>query len=92
MPPGEKTLCLSFEIHMPESQGVMNFAFPAVATNALLRKLDQDGGYSRHRGPSTSRERMIEHALHFPFDFALRMPVARLPIRTLLDLKTGDVV
>ena len=37
MPPGDKTLCLSFEIHMPESHGVMNVAFPAVASNALLR-------------------------------------------------------
>ncbi len=54
MPPGDKTLCLSFEIHMPESHGVMNVAFPAVASNALLRRLDQDGGYSRHRGPSAS--------------------------------------
>ena len=63
MPPGDKTLCLSFEIHMPESHGVMNVAFPAVASNALLRKLDQDGGYSRHRGPSAARQRMTEHAL-----------------------------
>lgn len=92
MPPAEKTLCLSFEIHMPESQGVMNVAFPAVASNALLRKLDQDGGYSRPRGPSTNRERMIEHALYFPLDFALRTPVARLPIRALLELKAGDVL
>ena len=92
MPPGDKTLCLSFEIHMPESHGVMNVAFPAVASNALLRRLDQDGGYSRHRGPSTSRERMIEHALSFPFEFALGMPPTRLPIRSLLDLKPGDVI
>jgi flagellar motor switch protein FliM len=92
MPPGDKTLCLSFEIHMPESHGVMNVAFPAVASNALLRKLDQDGGYSRHRGPSTNRDRMIEHALNFPFEFALGMPPTRLPIRNLLDLKPGDVV
>jgi flagellar motor switch protein FliM len=92
MPPGDKTLCLSFEIHMPESQGVMNVAFPAVASNALLRKLDQDGGYSHHRGPSVTRERMTEHSLSFPFEFALGMPSSKLPIRTLLDLKQGDVV
>jgi flagellar motor switch protein FliM len=92
MPPGDKTLCLSFEIHMPESQGVMNVAFPAVASNALLRKLDQDGGYSRHRGPSVTRERMTEHSLSFPFEFSLGMPNTKLPIRTLLDLKQGDVV
>ena len=72
MPPTDKTLCLSFEIHMPESHGVMNVAFPAVASNALLRKLDQDGGYNRHRSLSTVSERMIEHALDFSFEFAPR--------------------
>jgi flagellar motor switch protein FliM len=92
MPPGDKTLCLSFEINMPESHGVMNVAFPAVASNSLLRRLDLDGGYSRHRGPSITRERMATHALEFPFDFSLQMPVSRLPIRTLLDLKPGEVI
>jgi flagellar motor switch protein FliM len=92
MPPGDKTLCLSFEIRMPESHGVMNVAFPAVASNALLRRLDGDGGYSRHRGPSTARERMIAHARDIPFEFSLGMPASKLPIRTLLDLKPGEVV
>ena len=92
MPPGDKTLCLSFEINMPESHGVMNVAFPAVASNALLRKLAQDAGYSRHRGPSASRQRMTEHSLGFPFEFSLAMPSTRLPIRILLDLEAGDVI
>jgi flagellar motor switch protein FliM len=93
MPPGDKTLCLSFEIHMPESHGVMNVAFPAVASNALLRRLDQEGGYSRHhRGPSSARERMIEHALSFPFQFSLGMPATKIPVRTLLDLNPGVVL
>lgn len=87
MPPGDKTLCLSFEIHMPESKGVMNVAFPAVASNALLRRLDLDGGYSRHRGPSATRQRMLEHAMEFAFDFALNMPLQKLPIRLLAELE-----
>jgi flagellar motor switch protein FliM len=92
MPPGDKTLCLSFEINMPESHGVMNVAFPAVASNALLRKLSQDGGYSRLRGPSTSHQRMTEHALSIPFEFTLAISSTKLPVRTLLDLKAGDVI
>jgi flagellar motor switch protein FliM len=92
MPPGDKTLCLSFEIRMPESHGVMNVAFPAVAANALLRRLDQDSGYSRHRGPSAVRGRMTEHALEFPFDFTLGMPATKLPVRTLLNLAAGDIL
>ncbi len=92
MPPGDKTLCLSFEIHMPESHGVMNVAFPAVASNALLRRLDKEGGYSHHRGPNATRKRMREHALSFPFEFALGTPAVRFPIRTLLDLAPGEVL
>jgi flagellar motor switch protein FliM len=93
MPPGDKTLCLSFEIHMPESQGVMNVAFPAVASNALLRRLEQEGDYSRHhRGPSSARERMTKHALGFAFEFALGMPATKTPVRALLDLNPGDVI
>jgi flagellar motor switch protein FliM len=92
MPPGDKTLCLSFEIRMPESHGVMNVAFPAVAANALLRRLDQDSGYNRHRGPSAARQRMTEHALDFPFEFALGMPAIKLPVRTLLNLAAGDIL
>jgi flagellar motor switch protein FliM len=92
MPTGDKTLCLSFEIHMPESRGVMNVAFPAVASNALLRRLDMDGGYSRHRGPSAARERMMEHALEFPFELALIMPPQRLPIRALAELEAESVL
>jgi flagellar motor switch protein FliM len=92
MPPGDKTLCLSFEIHMPESHGVINVAFPAVASNALLRRLDHDGGYNRQRSPGATRARMRDHALNFPFEFALSTPPARYPIRTLADLRPGDVI
>jgi flagellar motor switch protein FliM len=92
MPPGDKTLCMSFEIRMPESHGVMNVAFPAVASNSLLRRLSMDGGYNRHRGPSTARARMIEHAMEFSFQFSLDLPPQRLPIRTLIDLKSDSVI
>jgi flagellar motor switch protein FliM len=92
MPMGDKTLCLSFEIHMPESHGVMNVAFPAVASNALLRRMDMDGGYNRHRGPSSARQRMLEHALDFAFDFELTMPSHKLPIRTLMELQPESIV
>jgi flagellar motor switch protein FliM len=92
MPPGDKTLCLSFEIHMPESHGVMNVAFPAVASNTLLRRLAKDGGYNRQLSSSIARQRMIEHARDFCFDYSLAMPSHKLPIRTLLELQPESVV
>jgi flagellar motor switch protein FliM len=38
----EKTLCLSFEIRMPHSSGLLNLAFPAVVANTILRRLTSD--------------------------------------------------
>ena len=40
----EKTLCLSFEIRMPHSSGLLNLAFPAVVANTILRRLTSDWG------------------------------------------------
>src|ERR1022692_746006 len=49
MPPSEKVLALSFEIRMPEIRGLLNFAFPAVISNALLRRLSKQWSYRRRR-------------------------------------------
>jgi flagellar motor switch protein FliM len=92
LPPNEKTLCLSFEIQMPEPHGVMNVVFPAVASNALLRRLEQDGGYSRQHSSGAARERMRQRALEFGFEFSLSTPPARFPVRRLLELAPGDVL
>src|SRR5271165_6822532 len=35
----EKTLCLSFEVRMQKSSGLLNLAFPAVVANTILRRL-----------------------------------------------------
>ena len=53
----EKTLCLSFEIRMPHSSGLLNLAFPAVVANTILRRLTSDWGRSRRHAGET-RERM----------------------------------
>ena len=53
----EKTLCLSFEIRMPHSSGLLNLAFPAVVANTILRRLTSDWGRRRRHAPET-RTRM----------------------------------
>src|ERR1700690_1246289 len=45
MLPLEKVLSLTFEIRLPESRGSLNLAFPAVVSNALLRKLSVQWSY-----------------------------------------------
>jgi len=55
----EKTLCLSFEIRMPHSSGLLNLAFPAVVANTILRRLTSDWG--RRRRHAGRRERGWRH-------------------------------
>jgi flagellar motor switch protein FliM len=71
----EKTLCLSFEIRMPNSSGLLNLAFPAVVANTILRRLTSDRGrLRRHAGDA--RERMAEasHPLWLFAAIAFRAP------------------
>src|SRR5580700_2654552 len=49
----EKTLCLSFEIRMPHSSGLLNLAFPAVVSNTILRRLTSDWGRRRRHAPES---------------------------------------
>jgi flagellar motor switch protein FliM len=51
----EKTLCLSFEIRMPHSSGLLNLAFPAVVANTILRRLSSDWARRRHAGDTRVR-------------------------------------
>ena len=38
----EKTLCMIFEVTMPEVKGVLNFCLPAVVLNSILRQLTSE--------------------------------------------------
>jgi flagellar motor switch protein FliM len=87
----EKTLCLSFEIRMPHSSGLLNLAFPAVVSNAILRRLTTDFGRSK-RHPQETRERMEESARRIRFGTALQLPRVAIPARQLEDLAPGRVI
>ena len=73
----EKTLCLSFEIRMPHSSGLLNLAFPAVVANAILRRLTSDWG-RRRRHAAETRTRMEAAARRIRFGGALQLPTVRL--------------
>jgi flagellar motor switch protein FliM len=73
----EKTLCLSFEIRMPHSSGLLNLAFPAVVANTILRRLTSDRvGRRRHAGEI--RTRMETMARRIRFGGSLQLPAVRL--------------
>jgi flagellar motor switch protein FliM len=87
----EKTLCLSFEIRMPHSSGLLNLAFPAVVSNTILRRLTSDWGRRRRHAPET-RLRMETTARKIRFGGALQLPTVRLPASSVESLESGSVL
>jgi flagellar motor switch protein FliM len=87
----EKTLCVGFEIRMPEAQGVLNLCLPAVVLNAILRKLIAEGDHPRRK----SREsvlRLRELVRHSKVEIQLQLPSVRLQAREIATLKPGAVL
>ena len=87
----EKTLCLSFEIRMPESSGLLNLAFPAVVANTILRRLTSDRG-GRRRHADETRIRMETMARRIRFGGSLQLPSVRLAASTLENLEPGAIL
>ena len=87
----EKTLCLSFEIRMPHSAGLLNLAFPAVVANTILRRLTSDWGRRRRHAPEI-RGRMEASARHIRFGAALQLPPVRVRAKEVENLAPGDVL
>jgi len=91
IPVSEKTLCLSFELRLAETSGLLNLAFPAVASNTILRRLA--GERSRQRRHSTeTRTRMRELAGSCRAGAALQLPTIRLAASALGDLSPGALL
>jgi flagellar motor switch protein FliM len=87
----EKTLCLSFEIRMPHSSGLLNLAFPAVVSNAILRRLTVEFVRgSRHAGET--RMRMEERARLIHFGTSLQLRSMRVPAKVIEKMAVGSVI
>ena len=86
----EKTLCLSFEIRMPHSSGLLNLAFPAVVANTILRRLTSEWG--RRRQASETRSRMEASLRRIPVGATLQLPPVRLPASAIENLQEGTVL
>jgi flagellar motor switch protein FliM len=87
----EKTLCLSFEIRMPQSSGLLNLAFPAVVANTILRRLTTEWGRAR-RHAGDARARMETAARKIRFGCSLQLPSVRLRASALKNLAPGSIV
>jgi flagellar motor switch protein FliM len=87
----EKTLCLSFEIRMPQGSGLLNLAFPAVVANTILRRLTTDWGrHRRHTGEA--RSRMESAARQIRLGGCLQLPSVRVAAREIESLRPGQIL
>jgi len=91
IPVNEKTLCLSFEIRMPHSAGLLNLAFPAVVANTILRRLTSDWGRRRRHAPEV-RTRMEAAVRRIRFGGTLQLPTVRVPASAIETLAPGAVL
>lgn len=91
IPVSEKTLCLSFELRLAETSGLLNLAFPAVVSNAILRRLAGERTRQRRHSPET-RQRLLELAGACRTGTSLRLPPIRVPAEALGGLRAGSVL
>jgi len=92
MPAQEKTLTLTFEATMADSKGMMNIAFPAVVSSALLRKLATELICQRPRGPAVHQESILKRLLGSRVDLELDTPLVAVKLTDLLAMGTGCVL
>jgi len=91
MPMTEKTLCVSFEISMPEAQGSLNLCLPAVVLNTILRRLIAERDRPRRRS-TEARARLGLLMERTRFGAVLQFPPMRLNARELADMAPNHVL
>jgi len=92
LPPEEKTLALSFEITIQESRGTLTVGFPAVVSNALLRKLATECAYQRPRVTPESTQRLRDRLELSVFPVHLELANLAVPMHQVLGLTPGAVL
>ena len=89
--PGEKTLCVCFEVRMPGTQGAINLCLPAVVLNTILRKLIAERDRPRRRSAEVGT-RVRELVGESTVGTVLQFPPVRLSAKEVAMLAVGTVV
>jgi flagellar motor switch protein FliM len=92
IPLEEKALALSFEISLGEARGSLNVVFPAVVSNALLRKLAREGTAVHAPRSAGAAARLREKLAGCPFDLDLELVGGPVALEALRDLEPGQVL
>jgi len=85
----EKTLALSFEVTVAEKRGALNLVFPALVSNALLRKMSAHWAQTKRRVQPEETARLRAHLLASPFALDLGVRVPRVRLQDLLHMTPG---
>jgi flagellar motor switch protein FliM len=91
MPMTEKTLCVSFEVRMPEAQGSLNLCLPSVVLNTILRRLITERDRPRRRS-TEARARLSLLLEEARFGAVLQFPSMRVNAGELAELAPGRVL
>ena len=91
MTPGEKILCVSFEIRMPLVRGELHLCLPAVVLNTILREVSGERGRPRRRSLE-SRLRLTELVNNISFGAVMQLPVVKLRAAAIASLQVGTVL
>lgn len=88
----EKVLALGFEIRMPDTTGMLSVAFPAVVSNALLRKLAVQWSQTKPASASGNSGRLRDRLLGTRFPVELSLPETPVRMQELLAIEPGKVI
>ncbi|HEX4074103.1 MAG TPA: FliM/FliN family flagellar motor switch protein [Candidatus Acidoferrales bacterium] len=88
----EKVLALGFEIRMPECTGLLSVAFPAVVSNALLRKLATQWSQTKVSSASNNSDRLRERLQGTSFPVELSLPETPVRMQELLGIEPGKII
>ena len=91
IPVTEKSLCLSFELRLADVSGLLNLAFPAVVSNAILRRLAGEKSRQQHH-TAENRRRIQELVGRCSTAATLELPRTLVPSSRLSGLRPGSVL
>ena len=92
MLPTEKVMSLTFEVRLPDARGTLNLAFPAVVSNALLRKLSVQWSYAERSPSQETKIGLQDRLLESRFMVNLSLPPSPLSIREVVELEPGRML
>jgi flagellar motor switch protein FliM len=93
LPPAERVLSIKLDIHVGEElHGTWTLILPALVSNALTRKLEQQSSKADSDGSEQNQHRLRERLLNSHFRLELFLPPSGLSVRKLAHLTAGQVL